>query len=122
MANLVNKRFAQIKNKILGIAYDLSVASVTAPRMRALNKQYRKKAGVTDILAFPLSKRSGEMVLHLPTVRVKAKQFHYTYEQYLVFLFIHGCLHLKGLDHGRAMERAEDRWCRAFSLPLPTRR
>jgi HAE1 family hydrophobic/amphiphilic exporter-1 len=37
----------------------------------------------------------------------KAKEFGRTFENYLVFIFIHGLFHLKGYDHGIIMENKE---------------
>jgi ssRNA-specific RNase YbeY (16S rRNA maturation enzyme) len=33
---------------------------------------------------------------------------------YTLFLFIHGCLHLKGIDHGEEMETLEDKFFAKF--------
>ncbi len=110
-----------IKNGILGKRYTLSVVYVPRARMQALNKTYRKKDAPTDILAFPLSNTSGEIVIHYPTVKKKSKLFSLTPRAYLTYIFIHGCLHLKGMDHGRTMEKLEDRWCRTFRTPPPAR-
>jgi len=110
-----------MKTRILGKRYELSVVSVPARRMRELNRRYRGKDSATDILSFPYGTRSGEIIFHLPTVRARAKTYALGPADYLAFLFIHGCLHLKGEKHGRIMEKLEDRWCRVFHIPLPKR-
>jgi len=113
--------FFSIKEKILGKRYTLSLVFVGKTHMQRLNRTYRKKNEPTDILAFPLEKNSGEMYIHLGTVAKKAKQFSLTPRHYLAYVFIHGCLHLKGMEHGRTMEKSEDMWCRTFGIPEPTR-
>jgi ssRNA-specific RNase YbeY (16S rRNA maturation enzyme) len=55
----------------------------------------------------------------MPDVVKKAKLFGMTTRGYLGFLFIHGCLHLEGMDHGRTMEALEGKFCRAFHFPTP---
>lgn len=106
--------------RILGSRYTLSVVLVGTTRMRSLNKTYRGKDAPTDILAFPLSKNEGEIFLNPDSLRSKAKKFNMTLREYTQYVFIHGLLHLKGYDHGRTMEKLEDRWCQIFSIPHPT--
>ena len=109
--------FSYIKDHILGKRYTLSVVYVSRARMQKLNRTYRKKNEPTDILSFPLSKTSGEIILHLESVKKKSKTFGLSFRAYLTFLFIHGCLHLKGHEHGRTMEKLEDRWCSVLNTP-----
>ncbi|PIR85276.1 rRNA maturation RNase YbeY [Candidatus Kaiserbacteria bacterium CG10_big_fil_rev_8_21_14_0_10_45_20] len=111
--------FLRIKEKVLGKKYDLSLVFIDETRMRTLNTRYRNKKTSTDILSFPLDTLSGEMFISMNDVQKKAKKFSLSTKQYLGFLFIHGLLHLKGLDHGRTMERQENSWCRTFSIPSP---
>ena len=37
----------------------------------------------------------------------EAIKFDRSYENFLAFIFIHGCVHLKGYDHGGTMEDIE---------------
>ena len=99
----------QIKVLILGEKYDLSIAFVMPAKARALNKKYRKKSYVPDTLAFPLSKNAGEIVLNISAIRREAKRHNETLAHFATRLFIHSCLHLKGLTHGPRMEREERR-------------
>jgi len=111
--------FLKIKEKILGKKYELSVALVGSAEMRVAMKykKPRRKIGVptkasgdkvSNVLAFPLSKHSGEILL-CPAAR---KPYS------LEYLFIHGCLHLKGMRHGGTMDRMEQRLCAEVSLSL----
>jgi len=113
--------FSNFAENILGRHYELSVVLVGDTRMQRLNRSYRNKDTTTDILAFPLEKNSGEIILNVRKARAKAKKFGMTPNDYLNFVFIHGLLHLKGMDHGRTMERLEDTWCRKFGVPYPVR-
>lgn len=113
--------FSRIKERILGTSYELSVTLVGSTRMRTLNRIYRKKDAPTDILAFPLAHSRGEIVLHVDTAKKKSHEFGLSPTQYLTYVFIHGCLHLKGMDHGRTMEKQEDVWCARFGIPSPKR-
>jgi hypothetical protein len=72
--------FVPIKNAILGKEYDLSIACVSPLQSRKLNRSFRKIDSPTNILSFPLSKTSGEIVFQLDKVRkdlIKfTKEFH----------------------------------------------
>src|SRR3990167_5378075 len=91
------KNFEKIKNKVLGSDYELSLVFASDTLTRRLNRAYRGIDKPTNVLAFPLSKTSGEIFIN----RARAKPFSVNY------LFIHGLLHLKGMEHGDTMERAE---------------
>ncbi len=111
----------RMKRRILGAHYELSVAFLPPRTMRRLNATYRDRAESTDVLAFPLTPGMGELLFSSADTRRRAPLFGMGARAYLGYLFIHGCLHLKGYDHGRTMERLEDSWCRAFRIPKPAR-
>jgi ssRNA-specific RNase YbeY (16S rRNA maturation enzyme) len=68
-------------------------------------KRVRTKK-ISNVLAFPLSKTSGEILI----CKKAAPPFSIGY------LFIHGLYHLKGLKHGATMERVERRTLKQFGL------
>ncbi|MBI2617952.1 rRNA maturation RNase YbeY [Candidatus Kaiserbacteria bacterium] len=106
--------FASLKRAILGERYTLSVVFIGDKRARALNKKYRKKEYIPDILSFPLSPLEGEMFINQRQARRRAKEFEMDTETFLGYLLIHGLLHLKGLRHGSRMEQAEQRYLKRF--------
>lgn len=110
------KLIEEIKTEILGGNYDLSVAFVDKEKIKELNKRYRNKDKPTDVLSFPISKNSGEILICKEIAKLKASDFEMGYQKYLNFLLIHAILHLKGLDHGDKMERAEKRYILKFNL------
>ena len=99
--------FPKIKDAVLGKRYDLSVALIAPAAMRRAMK-YKKVSTkkVSNVLSFPLSKTSGEILI----CKAAAKPYG------VPFLFIHGLLHLKGLKHGATMEREEDRLLKRFGF------
>lgn len=111
-------RFEKLKNDILGKDYDLSLAYVDEKKSREINKKYRKKDKPTNVLSFSLSKQSGEIIICPAVVKREAKDktknFGKKYQELLVFLVIHGMLHLKGLEHSSRMERAEKFYCKKY--------
>lgn len=111
--------FSKMKEKVLGKAYELSVAFISPAKMRALNRAHRGKDEPTDILSFPLSDESGEIFLCMEKVSEKAPLFGMTTRGYLGYVFIHGLIHLEGYDHGRTMSALERKHSRAFGFPAP---
>jgi|SRR3989344_3298774 len=105
-----------IKEIILGKNYELSITFVGRKLSEEINKKYRKKNKPTDILSFPLSKKSGELIINLEQVRLSASFEKKNYLKYLGYIVIHGLLHLKGLDHSSTMERKEDQIKNRFNL------
>jgi len=85
---------------------NLSIALVGQGRMRELNKKYRKKNRVTDVLAFPYSD-SGEVIVCLKEVKKNAKKYDTTFEKELSKVLIHGILHLLGYNHEKSEVQAK---------------
>lgn len=102
--------FLKMKNDILGEKYSLSVAYVSKNKSKEINKKYRRKNKATNILSFPLHKDEGEILLCPDVIKKEAKNFGNIFSQYLVFLVIHGMLHLKGMKHSKKMEEAEKKY------------
>ena len=50
----------------------------------------------TNILSFPLTKNTGEILLCPAVIKKEVKNFNKTFTELLGFLVIHGMLHLKG--------------------------
>ena len=104
--------FKILKKEVLGEAFDLSFAFVTPVQMRRAMKYKNlppnelSKTETSNVLSFPLSKTSGEILI------CKSAAKPYTPE----YLFIHGLFHIKGLKHGDTMERAEQKLLDRFNL------
>ena len=102
---------------------DLSIALVGQGRMRVLNKRYRGKNRVTDVLSFPESKvllekfrvgpsqkikGLGEIVICLREAKKNAKRYKSSFKKELALLLIHGILHLLGYDHEKDEKEAKE--------------
>ena len=111
-----NLPFSVFKDAVLGKDYNLSLVFVGSTTAKKLNKTYRDKDYATDILSFPLDKKNGEIFINPQKAKIKAKEFNREYSNYIAFLFIHGLHHLKGMDHGSTMERAEEKIRKMFSI------
>ncbi len=90
---------------------EVSVTFVTNERIRVLNKEYRNKDSVTDVLSFPQydqlfsEPRSsdylclGDVVISLDRAKEQAMDFGHSFEREVVYLTVHSILHLLGYDH-----------------------
>lgn len=108
--------YQKIKEDILGKNYELSLMFVGGIKAQQLNKAYRKKTYVPNVLSFPLAKDAGEIFITPEVAKKEAHKFSMTVTGYIGFLFIHGCLHLKGHLHGDTMDKAEQKYCRKYKL------
>lgn len=101
--------FETIKKHILGSSYELSLVLIGDALAQKLNKEHKNKTNPTNILSFPISKTEGEIFINVRRAERDAKKFGHTSREHIAFLFIHGCLHLKGEVHGASMEAQEER-------------
>lgn len=100
--------FQNITLAILGKRYDLSVAFLSPQEMRKVTLRTKRKNKVSNVLAFPLSKTSGEIFI----CKEAAAPFTVNY------LFIHACLHLKGYKHSATMDAQERRFAKKFGVRI----
>src|SRR3989338_11058957 len=91
--------FTDLKNKVLGRNYSLSLVFTDNKHSRQLNRTYRGNDKATNVLSFPLSKLSGEVFIDLVTAECEAPQFDMDFKKFITYLFIHALLHLKGMQH-----------------------
>jgi probable rRNA maturation factor len=79
---------------------------------------YRGMDRTTDVLSFTYEDRRdargarelwGDLVVSVPRVRAQARRYRVSPGRELARLLTHGALHLCGLDHQRASERADMR-------------
>ncbi len=81
----------------LPTTHTLSVAFVTEREIRRLNREWRGKDRVTDVLSF----ESGEILICYPQARRQAAELRHSVRDEVVFLLVHGVLHAFGFDHVR---------------------
>jgi probable rRNA maturation factor len=100
----------------------LGVAAVSEERIQELNREYRGKDAVTDILSFGEEVsilESGELpaedevmlgdLIYNPEYIVNAaKEDGVSREHEMAFIFSHGILHLLGYDHSEEMFALQD--------------
>ncbi|MCB9809245.1 rRNA maturation RNase YbeY [Candidatus Nomurabacteria bacterium] len=106
--------YQKVKEAIMGKKYQLDLSFISTDTSTHLHEIYKKKSGPANTLAFPYDTTSGEILMHLETIRRQASVYARTYHQHLLFLFIHSMLHLKGYVHGNDMEVEEEKFYQKF--------
>jgi len=97
----------------------VSILLVENEEIRRINREYRNKDCVTDVLSFPMLEMKdgefvekpgdldledgklflGDIVISVPKALEQAKEYGHGEERELAFLALHGLLHLLGYDH-----------------------
>lgn len=108
--------FADIARRALGKDYSLSLLLCGDALARRINAETRKKTYAPNVLSFPLGAQEGEILLNVRKAEREARAAGISLRERLAFLFVHGTLHLGGMDHGRTMEYAERRLMREYTL------
>jgi probable rRNA maturation factor len=83
----------------------LSVALVSTPRMRALNRKHLERSGTTDVIAFGFERVGregpvvGDVYIAPEIARASARVNGVSVREELARLVVHGTLHVLGYDH-----------------------
>ena len=95
--------------------YELSIVIVDDREITQLNRQYFHRNRPTNVISFPMaaedpvslhSKILGDVVISAETAKRQAEEAGGKAKDEILFLLIHGILHLAGYDHeGAADER-----------------
>lgn len=99
-----------------GGKYEVSVAFVSEYEIRRLNRDYRSRDAVTDVLSFesdgvvnPENGRRmlGDVALCLERAAAQAETYGHDLRREVAFLTAHSLLHLLGYDHAEAETTGE---------------
>lgn len=105
--------FNEIKTVLnINDSLELSLIIVDQKTIVDLNKQYRKKDYVADVLSFPLETDNDIDLLNITGIRTlgdificyekasqQASEYQHSLTRELALLFTHGMLHILGYDH-----------------------
>ena len=111
---------AVIQIERLNIPATVTVVFVDNERIKELNKKYRNKDYVTDVLSFPSGEKGqysvdettgvtilGDIAISIETALSQAKERGYSLQEEVSFLTVHSMLHLLGYDHEAGPEEEE---------------
>ena len=90
-----------------GAPLELSVLLTDDAGIQPLNAKWRSIDRATDVLSFPMDEGPvlGDVVLSVETARGRVVGERWGVQDELIFLLIHGVLHLLGHDHEEREER-----------------
>ena len=102
---------------------EVSLTLVDDPRIHELNRDYRGVDRPTDVLSFALQEETedepeildyeddllGDIIISVERARAQAEEYGHSFERELVYLAVHGTLHLLGYDHENEEDKAEMR-------------
>jgi probable rRNA maturation factor len=101
---------------------EVSVMLCDNETIKDINKEWRSLNKATDVLSFPLHEGLregkhlvgeefllGDIIISLERAGEQALEFAHSLEREILYLFVHGLLHLLGYDHCEDEERLEMR-------------
>lgn len=89
---------------------EVSVTFVDNLKIKELNKTYREKDEVTDVLSFPIDEELlGEVIISLPRAVEQAEDYGHSLRREVAFLLVHGLLHILGYNHKTDSDKNEMR-------------
>jgi probable rRNA maturation factor len=106
--------FTTIAQEVLP-GWDISLVFVGPAKARALNQKLRKKNYVPNVLSYEAGEKSGEIIICPHEADKQAPTYGMDKKRFILFLFIHGVLHIKGWAHGATMEAWEQKLLARFA-------
>ena len=113
-------RAADTVGKLYGVENsEFSVTLTDDEHIHALNKKYRGIDRATDVLSFAFRESDepevigaefeilGDVIISLERAKIQAAEFGHSFLREVIFLEVHGLLHLLGYDHIADDERQE---------------
>ncbi len=89
---------------------EISIALVDNKKIKELNKKFRKKNEVTDVLSFPMDDEIlGDIIISAERASSQSKDYGHSFKREICYLVTHGILHLLGYDHKTEGEKKEMR-------------
>lgn len=116
----VDYQFKELFEEVINIVYnklsinkdyDLSVSFVDDKKIRQINNDFRNIDKKTDVISFAMLDSQdivsqddsdldlGDIFISIETATQQAKEINQSRNREILFLFIHGLLHLLGYDH-----------------------
>ncbi|MFA5061844.1 MAG: rRNA maturation RNase YbeY [Patescibacteria group bacterium] len=100
------KKILSLIGKKLKFAGQIEINIIGESVIKKLNKKYRKKDKVTDVLSFAWQEDKiinsdfiGQIYICYPQIQRQAKEFKVSAGEEFIRILTHGVLHLLGYDH-----------------------
>ncbi len=107
--NVIDKVLKTAENKLQIKNKAINIVLVNNAEIKELNKNYRKKDEITDVLTFPdgYLNNLGDVIISIPKCEEQAEELGHSFNRELGFLVVHGFLHSIGYDHQTEEDEAE---------------
>ncbi|MBU8879432.1 rRNA maturation RNase YbeY [Bacillus sp. FJAT-29790] len=101
---------------------EVSITFVSDEKITEINKEYRNKDSVTDVISFAMEEMGegeielhgldmprilGDIIISVAKAKEQAEEYGHSFMRELGFLAVHGFLHLLGYDHETTEEEKE---------------
>ncbi|MBR6014311.1 MAG: rRNA maturation RNase YbeY [Selenomonadaceae bacterium] len=113
-------RAAETVGKIYGVENsEISITLTDDKNIHELNKKYRGIDRPTDVLSFAFRESGepkildeefetlGDIIISVERAKIQAEEFGHSFLREIIFLEVHGLLHLLGYDHMEENDRIE---------------
>jgi rRNA maturation RNase YbeY len=98
--------FQKIADEVLS-GWEISLVFVGPTKARELNKQLCNKDYTPNVLSYISGEKSCEIFICPNEAAKQATDFQLSASNFILLLFIHGALHIKGWSHSVRMEKCE---------------
>lgn len=142
-AEMIQPVHLEVLEKLLQFAADeegieedaeVAVSFVSEEEIQSINKAYRDKDSVTDVISFALEEGEdedfempdaprvlGDIIICVKRAEEQSEEYGHSFERELGFLTVHGLLHILGYDHmneadEKKMFGRQDELLNAFGL------
>ena len=96
--------FSAAQKILKGKTKETSLVLTDNERIKEINKKYRRKNEITDVLSF---EELNEIFISLSRAQAQARERKIGLNCELTRLFVHGIVHLAGYDHEKSAKKAE---------------
>ena len=113
-------RAAELVGKVYGVENsEVSITLTDDENIHELNKKFRGIDRPTDVLSFALRESDepkilnaeietlGDIIISVERAKLQAEEFGHSFLREIIFLEVHGLLHLLGYDHIEENDRIE---------------
>ncbi len=102
--------------------WEISLVFAGPARAKKLNQNLRNKNYIPNVLSYQAGPKSGEIIICPDVARREAGEYGHSFATHVLYLFIHGVLHLEGRPHGATMEKWEQKLLTQFAVAVPRTR
>ena len=106
------------KNLKITDPYEVSIIFIDEEKIREINNDYRNIDRATDVISFAFAEGEGaefapyllgDIFICVDVVARHSQKYGTTFDEEMIFMVVHGILHLLGFDHRKLSDRGEMR-------------